>query len=85
MKTFIEYCSGRDRQLSEKTVRSGVAHWAYPDGYVRSHYSSLYFTPAAADALQKMGPKSDEDEVDHGHVEYKHHKRMLKVDAQANE
>ena len=78
MKTFVEYCSKRDELMSEKAVRSGTAHWAYPDGYMRSHYSSLYFTPTAADAVQKMGPKVDEDEVDHGQVKYKHHERMLR-------
>ena len=81
MKTFIEYCAFKSRELplvSEKAVRSGVAHWAYPDGYMRSHYSSLYFTPAAADAVQKMGPKADEEEVDHGQMTYKHHERVLR-------
>ena len=31
MKTFSEW-------LNENTKRSGIAHWAYPDGYIRSHY-----------------------------------------------
>jgi hypothetical protein len=64
--------------LSEKTTRGGIAHWAYPDGYIRSHYSGGYFTPISADSLQKLGPKSDEDEVDHGHMTYKHHERIKK-------
>lgn len=81
MKTFIEFCKDNKKELpviNEKAVRSGIAHWAYPDGYMRSHYSSLYFTPAAADAIQKMGPKADEEEVDHGQKTYQHHERMLK-------
>jgi hypothetical protein len=41
--------------LNEKTSRAGTAHWAYPDLYVRSHYPDGYFTPIAADAIQKMG------------------------------
>jgi hypothetical protein len=40
--------------------------WAYPDGYVRSHYPGGYFMPRAADALQKMGAKVDDNKVDHG-------------------
>jgi len=70
--------TGKTKLLSEKAVRSGTAHWAYPDGYMRSHYSSLYFTPTAADAVQKMGPKTDEEEVDHGQKTYAHHERMIK-------
>jgi hypothetical protein len=79
MKTFIEYCKSKELPITEKAVRSGIAHWAYPDGYMRSHYSSLYFTPAAADAVQKMGASAtDEDEVDHGQKTYHHHERMLR-------
>jgi hypothetical protein len=48
MKSFIQWM--------EATKRAGIAHWAYPDGYIRSHYSDLYFTPSAADAIQKMAP-----------------------------
>ena len=69
MKTFIEYCSKNKKELpifSEKTTRSGIMNWAYPDGYIRSHYPSAYFTPIAADAIQKMGDKIDDDKVDHG-------------------
>jgi hypothetical protein len=47
--------------------------WAYPDGYIRSHYPGGYFTPAAADAIQKMGDKIDDDNVDHGEMKWKHH------------
>jgi hypothetical protein len=59
--------------LSEKTTRAGIMSWAYPDGYVRSHYPNNYFTPAAADAIQKMGKKLDDDSVDHGEMKWKHH------------
>ena len=59
----------------EKTTRSGIMNWAYPDGYIRSHYSAGYFTPIAADALQKMGSKSDENKVDRGKVTYKNHEK----------
>ena len=30
----------------------------------------------SADSLQKLGPKSDEDKVDHGYMTYKHHERI---------
>lgn len=70
MKTFKQF-------LCEKATRSGTAHWAYPDGYVRSHYSSLYFTPVAADAIQKMGTKVDDHKVDHGQMTYKHHEKIV--------
>jgi hypothetical protein len=49
MMTFLQW-------LSEATRRAGIAHWAYPDGYIRSHYPDLYFMPTAADAIQKMAP-----------------------------
>ena len=80
MKTFIEFCKDSKKELPilEKTTRSGIMHWAYPDGYIRSHYSAGYFMPIAADALQKMGLKADEDEVDHGQTTYKHHERIIK-------
>lgn len=60
MKTFIEFCGATKKELplyktDEATRRAGIAHWAYPDSYVRSHYPDLYFTPTAADAVQKMG------------------------------
>ena len=48
MKTFSEW-------LNESEKRSGLAYWAYPDGYVRSHYPDGYFMASTADALQKMG------------------------------
>ena len=58
MKTFIDWAEAEKKELPvfEATRRSGIAYWAYPDGYIRSHYSDLYFTPSAADALQKMSP-----------------------------
>lgn len=61
--------------LNEKTVRGGIANWAYPDGYVRSHYPGSYFLPAAADAIQKMGDKIDDDNVDHGEMKWKNHEK----------
>jgi hypothetical protein len=79
MKTFIEYCSENGMPLfDEKTTRTGIMNWAYPDGYIRSHYSALYFTPVAADAIQKMGDKSDEDNVDHGEMSWKGHAKTKK-------
>lgn len=63
-------------KLDEKTSRAGIMNWAYPDGYVRSHYPAPYFMPVAADAMQKMGDKVDDDKVDHGQFVYKHHERM---------
>lgn len=69
MKTFIDFCIETKKELpiyeESATKRAGIAHWAYPDGYIRSHYPAGYFMPSAADALQKMGPKSDESAVDH--------------------
>jgi len=78
MKSFIEFCTETKKELpvyglSEKTARAGISHWAYPDGYVRSHYPAPYFTPKAADAVQKMGDKVDDDKVDHGQFKYKNH------------
>ena len=64
--------------LSEKTTRAGTMHWAYPDGYIRSHYPAGYFTPIAADAIQKMGPKLNDDEVDHGEMKWKNHDNIKK-------
>lgn len=72
MKTFIEFCGETKKELPvyEKisegaTRRAGIAHWAYPDGYVRSHYTAGYFMPSAADAVQKMGKKVNDSAVDH--------------------
>lgn len=85
MKTFIEFCINNKKELPVwkidevgGTRRAGIAHWAYPDGYIRSHYPASYFMPTAADALQKMGPKTDEDNVDHGEMKWKNHDIMLK-------
>lgn len=61
--------------ISEKTTRSGIMNWAYPDAYMRSHYPALYFTPVAADAIQKMGDKLDDDNVDHGEMKWKNHEK----------
>lgn len=61
MKSFIQWAAEEKRELpvfepvGEDTKRGGIAHWAYPDAYVRSQYPDLYFTPSAADAAQKMG------------------------------
>lgn len=59
--------------VNEKTMRGGIMYWAYPDGYVRSHYPGSYFIPTSADAIQKMGPKLDDDNVDHGEMKWKKH------------
>jgi hypothetical protein len=63
MKTFIQWAAINKQELpvykqdeSGSTARAGIAHWAYPDGYIRSHYPDLWFTSHAADALQKMAP-----------------------------
>ena len=63
------------RILSEKTTRAGTMQWAYPDGYIRSHYPNNYFMPIAADAIQKMGDKLDDDNVDHGEKKWKNHEK----------
>jgi hypothetical protein len=60
MKTFIDFCGESKKELpvygvDEDTKRAGIMHWAYPDAYVRQQYPDLYFTPSAADAVQKMG------------------------------
>jgi len=82
MKSFIEFCQKSKKELpvydvSEKTARGGIMSWAYPDGYVRSHYPGAYFTPKSADALQKMGKNADdENKVDHGQFKYKSHNHL---------
>lgn len=60
MKTFIDFCGETKKELpvyqtDENTKRAGIAHWAYPDAYVRQQYPDGYFMPTAADAVQKMG------------------------------
>ncbi len=67
MKSFLQWAESSKLELPlvEKTARAGIAHWAYPDGYVRAHYPANYFMPIAADALQKMGDKVDDNKVDH--------------------
>lgn len=62
MKTFIQWAGEEKKELplytqDENTKRAGIAHWAYPDAYVRQQYPDGYFMPHAADALQKMGNK----------------------------
>lgn len=74
MITFIEYCSVNKKELpvyTEKQLRTGIAHWAYPDGYIRGEYPALAFMPIMADAIQKMGPKVDDEKVDTGKFVYK--------------
>jgi hypothetical protein len=73
---FVEYLEKRNPNILESIRRAGIAHWAYPDAYIRSHYTAGYFMPTAADALFKMGPKVDEKKVDHGQFRYTHHNRM---------
>jgi hypothetical protein len=73
---FIEYLNARDSNLAESIRRTGIAHWAYPDAYIRSQYPANYFMPTAADALFKMGKKVDDSKVDHGQFKYTHHERM---------
>jgi hypothetical protein len=82
MKKFIDYCSETKKELpvydskNESSLRrSGIMHWAYPDGYIRGHYPAGYFMPTAADALQKMGPKVDDNKVDHGKMAWKNHEK----------
>lgn len=70
---FVEYLEKRDASFFESIRRTGIAHWAYPDGYVRSHYTAGYFMPTAAE----MGPKVDEKKVDHGQFHYKHHEKIV--------
>lgn len=64
MLTFEEWVHRSNPLLAEKTSRAGIAHWAYPQGYVRAHYPASYFTPIAADAVQKMGPTSKDTGID---------------------
>ena len=62
MKTFVQWAGDEKKELpvyqqeeAGSTKRAGIAHWAYPDAYVRQQYPDLYFTPIAADAPFKMG------------------------------
>ena len=58
MKTFLQWAEENKLELppvSEATKRAGIAHWAYPDAYVRQQYPDDYFMPRAADAMFKMG------------------------------
>jgi hypothetical protein len=62
MKTFLQWAETEKRELpvyqkdESSTTRAGIAYWAYPDGYIRSHYPDLWFMPGAADAIFKMAP-----------------------------
>lgn len=76
MIKFGKYLEKVDSNLFETIRRTGIAHWAYPDGYIRSHYPAGYFMPSAADALFKMGPKANEKNVHHGQFRYTHHDKM---------
>ena len=76
MINFTEYLKNRDSNFSESIRRTGIAHWNYPDAYIRSHYPAGYFMPTAADALFKMGPKINEKNVDHGQFRFSHHDKM---------
>jgi hypothetical protein len=58
MGAFFDWAEKRELTLpplSERTTRSGIAYWAYPDLYIRSHYPDGWFMPIAADARMKMG------------------------------
>jgi hypothetical protein len=68
MKSFRQWAENLDLEvpLVEKQLRAGIASWAYPDAYARQQYPAGYFTPIAADALQKMGAKADDSKVDRG-------------------
>lgn len=61
MKSFLQWAETSKKELplfqplGEDTKRGGIAHWAYPDAYVRQQYPDAYFVPTAADAIQKMG------------------------------
>jgi hypothetical protein len=72
MKSFKQWAESKKLDLplveAGATKRGGIAHWAYPDAYVRQQYPGGYFTPIAADALWKMGPKADDKNVDHGGI-----------------
>ena len=63
MKSFIQWAEAEKLELplQEKTARAGIAHWAYPSAYKRAQYTANYFTPIAADALQKMGDNADDE------------------------
>lgn len=64
MLSFEQWVEKTYPLLTEKTKRAGIAHWAYPQGYARAHYPASYFTPIAADALQKLGPTAKDSSID---------------------
>lgn len=73
MNTFIDWAGKNKKELpmykqDEDTKRAGIAHWAYPDAYVRSQYPDLYFMPTAADAVQKLGGKSSKSPGSSGNM-----------------
>jgi len=70
MLTFEEWVHRSYPLLAEKTARAGIAHWAYPQGYVRAHYPAANFMPKAADALQKLGPTVDDSKIDVNKFKY---------------
>jgi hypothetical protein len=59
MKTFIQWAKDNKYELpaveEHAAKRGGIAHWAYPDAYVRQQYPDVYFNPIAADAAWKRG------------------------------
>ncbi len=60
MKTFLQWADESKKELPnleviENTKRAGIAHWAYPDAYIRSQYPDQEFMTHAADAMFKMG------------------------------
>lgn len=59
MKNFLDWAGENKKKLplfslDEKTKRSAIATWAYPDAAVRSQYPEGYFLPIAADAMFKL-------------------------------
>lgn len=65
LKTFKQWAESKKLplnfpELKENTKRAGIAHWAYPSAVVRAQYPDGYFTPIAADAVQKMSKKPND-------------------------
>lgn len=66
MKTFLQWADNRGYELPEVAAiresgsakRAGI-RGAYPEGYVRSQYPDLYFTPGAADAPVQLKNKDN--------------------------
>ena len=65
MKTFLQWADERGHELPEVAMmkesgsakRAGI-RGAYPEGYIRSQYPDLYFTPTAADAPVQLANKN---------------------------